>query len=314
MHKEVSRTTTMDRRQPINEVENSNRNTGASRVREMLRALTERAGETTTKTAATLVIGSLALAGCAPNDAEAQPPQHTQTQTQEAEPTAPSTPEATPTPDNVNVDVDPTQVPTNNIELGTFALLSPEAQARMRELGNMDTPTFRTEPYEDQLAFLGQVFDNQRPIADWLLEQNNIELTYTDNPTTAQQALDNLAYINIMANHLVYKDSDGSFVFDTALAQKFASFSQDTRVADSGMWDEITGSFTARTMYSYESDYNSNKCIADNDVPLPAEGPISISCSTPAGGSLVIDMARTNYVDMSGNPASVILLTNLTQL
>ena len=217
------------------------------------------------------------------------------------------------TPAEVIAAIDATKVPENILELGTYSLLSPEAQAKMQSLNEMDaTTTFRDQPYEDQVAFCMQILDNIRPRVDYALSENNISLHYTDNPTTAQQIQDNSTYIEIAATNFLTKGEDGSYAFDNQLALKFASIIQDVRVTVEGRIDETYGQITVATLPSYSSMYEAWKATVSNES-VAEDGTITYTETTEAGEIVTMQTKPVSYTSMLDGSAKQLYVVVGTQ-
>lgn len=250
------------------------------------------------KTGAALALAASAfgLSGCATG--ESTPEQIQPVATSEATPEQTATPEVTPEPQPTTPEelVEIGIIQKSNVEIGTFQLLTPEKQAEMRQLSDMDIETFRAQPYETQLAFGMQVLENQVPILDDRLKTNNIDLQYTENPTTAQEIVDNSVYIGIMADHLIYEDDTANYVFDTELALKFASVIEDVRVTETAAWDNTMLGFTVSNQWSYESDYAASHCTVTSEQTAE-DGTLSVECAGD-GFDISQQYKQVTYVSM----------------
>lgn len=208
------------------------------------------------------------------------------------------------TPAEVIASINVNEYPSSIIELGTFELLPPENQARMHELDNMDAVTFRAQPYEgEQVPFLMQILDNERPLVDHQLAINGItDLHYTDNPTTAQQIADNITYIEITAGRLITRDATDNYVYDTLLAQKMLSLINDIRVEPEDQWDELYGPITIPTLWSFPS-LDEHFGLTVTSESLAPDGTQSFDASNALGDSISMQVSSVAYTSMIDNSA-----------
>lgn len=229
-----------------------------------------------------------------------------------SEPTTPETeaPETEPsTPAEVIAAIDAENIPESILELGTFALLTPENQAKMREMYDLDINTFRAQPYEEQVAFGMQIHENMRPIIDHDLSSHGVnDLHYTDSPTTAQEIQDNFTYNDIMAARLITLNQDGSGFYDNGLALKMASIAQDVTVTSEDFWDSSYGQIDFyNNLWSIEGMIEQWKTTVTNESRA-ADGTLTYT-STNETGSATIKTRPVSYISLVDGSARQLEVT-----
>lgn len=104
--------------------------------------------------------------------------------------------------------------PPMDLALGySFEKLQPEQQEKISYWNSLSAEEMLKQPEEDQQTFAYWVFINNKPRFDRVIAIQNANLSYIDNPETAEDYMNNIFYINIFVNNLIELNAEQTNMF-----------------------------------------------------------------------------------------------------
>jgi len=163
---------------------------------------------------------------------------------------------------------DYTQLPQSVVENYYFETLTADQQAEIKRLDAMSDEEFFKVSENDQLKFDYWVLINNKEAYDWYFKSNNLDLIYTENPTTAEQCAQNFDYLFTMASELKTVPVDGEgIVFDYKTAKKLGILMYTLSDVHIAKWSETMDQFTIDTgLMDFKSSIISSEVSGDTIV------------------------------------------------
>lgn len=114
--------------------------------------------------------------------------------------------------------------PKDVVEGYSFENLTAEQQEKIRKLDAMSTEEFWALPETEQLEFAWYIYKNNLPRFEYLLDINDVEGKYIENPSTAEEYDNNQAYLLCFASGcmMTYDKDIDSIAYDYDTAYKLA--------------------------------------------------------------------------------------------